>query len=155
MQDRIEKLFFEIAPSVDFFSLRLVEEATESLSIRQNILQPVTSGLDAGIMLTVIHNGGLGYASTSDLTPSGLKEAAERATLWASYCSTQGITDFNKITFPTTESHYETPVKQPWNSTSLSDKLTLLGDVSESMAIDPRIVDWNASLNSGCLECTD
>ena len=63
----------------DFCALRFVEESSEILTVRQDVPEPPQLSMDRGAMVTVIHQGGLGYAATSDLTPAGLREAAERA----------------------------------------------------------------------------
>lgn len=76
---RIEERFNHIAPKADFCSLRLVQERASSLSVRQNILQPVSTSEDLGVMITVVDGSGLGYAGTSDLTEAGLRQAAEQA----------------------------------------------------------------------------
>ena len=73
MQKQIEERFHEIAPQVDFCLLRFVHERSELLSVRQNILQPVSTSEDMGAMITVLDGGGMGYAGTSDLTVSGLR----------------------------------------------------------------------------------
>ncbi len=148
MHEQIERYFQELTPRVDFFSLRLIEETTESLCVRQNILQPVSSSRDRGAMLTVIHQGGVGYASTSDLSRGGLQRALDQASQWAAFCSTRGVSDLTDLTMPATRAHYTTPVASPWDSLSLPDKITLLSDLSQSMAISPKIVDWKASLTS-------
>ena len=51
--------------------------------VRQGVLQPVTTGRDAGAMITVLDKGGMGYAATSDLSKSGLAKAAQQAVAWA------------------------------------------------------------------------
>ena len=146
MHGPIESHFREITPNVDFFSLRLVTEHTEAIRVRQNILQPVSSDEDIGAMVTVIHNGGLGYAGTSDITRSGLLEATKRAQSWAEASATNSITNFSKIAMSNPQVHYATPVARSWNSLSLQDKIEELVAISESMAIDPKIVDWSAGL---------
>ena len=83
MYDNIRALFKRLAPAVDFCSLRLVDETSEHIMVRQDILQPISHRSDRGAMLTVIHRGGYGYAATSDLSENGLKEALRRAKDWA------------------------------------------------------------------------
>ena len=68
MQDRIAERFRQMALPGDFCSLRLVQERSETLSVRQNVLQPARASEDIGAMLTVLAGGGMGYAATSDLS---------------------------------------------------------------------------------------
>ena len=100
MYEQVETLFNEITPSVDFFSLRLVEERTDQIRVRQNILQPVSSNEDIGAMVTVLHEGGTGYAGTSDLSRSGLLEATRRAQDWAKSSAQASIVNFSQIQMP-------------------------------------------------------
>ena len=126
MHEIIERYFREIIPNVEFISLRLIQERTENLSVRQNILQPVSTNLDVGAMISVIHQGGLGYAGTSDLTKAGLLQAIKSAQKWAQVCSERGITHFDSTAMPHEVNHYTTPVVSDWSTTSLNDKIALL-----------------------------
>ena len=84
MHARIEDHFRRIVPSGQFCSLRFVHERSEFLCVRQNVLQPVSTAEDMGAMVTVVADGGLGYAGTSDITLSGLQRASRaRASLGA------------------------------------------------------------------------
>ena len=143
---QIADRFRAIMPSVGFCSLRVVRERSESLSVRQNILQPVSNGDDLGIMLTVIHQGGSGYVGTSDLTEAGLRRALEQAVEWARRSAACSVTDFSQVAFAHPQGEYETPVALAWNSISLADKIALLQQQSARLKTDERIVDWEASL---------
>ena len=66
MFEVVEKSFARIAPAVDFCSLRFVEERHERLQVRQDVVEPVGSSSDVGAMVTVVHQGGAGYAATSE-----------------------------------------------------------------------------------------
>jgi predicted Zn-dependent protease len=149
MQDQDDFLverFRAVAPAVDFCSLRFVRARSEYLAVRQNILQPVSTSEDAGAMLTVIDNGGLGYAGTSDLTVSGLRRAADHARAWARQSAGRSVVDFSTIAFPHPTGAYTSPVRLPWSTVPLADKIELLRTTSEQLKADERIVDWEASL---------
>jgi len=146
MQEGIEERFREVAPKVDFCSLRFVHEHSELLSVRQNILQPVSTSEDVGAMITVLDKGGMGYAGTSDLTLSGLRRAAEQALAWARQSADCSVVDFSKVSFPRPEGEYTTPVRISWNAVPLKEKIDLLQAECERLKTDDRIVDWEASL---------
>jgi len=95
--ENLKDLFRQIMPAVDFCSLRVVDERSEELVVRQNILQPLTTVRNRGAMLTVIHGGGYGYAATSDLSRSGLLAALERAGHWAKLSAGRSVVDYSKI----------------------------------------------------------
>lgn len=77
------KRFREVAPSTDCWSLRLVEDALQSLSVRQGVPEPGNLILSRGARVTVVCAGVFGYAATSDLSSTGPEEAARCAAQWA------------------------------------------------------------------------
>ena len=142
----IEQNFRRALPDVDFCSLRFVDERNEILQVRQDVLQPVQTSADAGLMITVMDQGGLGYAATSDLSESGIRAAIGEARSWAKKTAGKGVTDFSQVKMPAPEGRYATPVQIPWESLSLGDKIALLKEESARLKIDDRIVDWDASI---------
>ena len=124
--EQIAERFRRIMPSVGFCSLRIVRERSESLAVRQDVLQPVSTGDDLGVMVTVIHQGGCGYAGTSDLTEAGLRCALEHAREWAQRSAACSVTDFSQVGFAHPQDEYETPVAIAWEAVSLADKIALL-----------------------------
>ncbi|MCC7142949.1 MAG: TldD/PmbA family protein [Candidatus Eisenbacteria bacterium] len=152
MLDKLEERFRRVAPKADFCSLRFVEEKTQTLSVRQNVVQPATSAVDIGVMITVVEGSGMGYAGTSDLSEDGLRRAADQAHQWARRTAGRTVVDFAKVPMPRPEGEYRSPVRTPWESISLAEKIEILRAESASIAVDPRIVDWEASLSQVELE---
>jgi predicted Zn-dependent protease len=146
MANKIEERFRRVAPKADFVSLRVVDERSEMLTVRQDILQPVTTASDVGGMVTVLDRGGLGYAGTSDLSEEGLRRACRQAGEWARRTSGHSVIDFSKVNMPRPEAEWSTPVRIPWESVLLTEKIELLREQSRRLKTDPRIVDWEASL---------
>ena len=146
MFESIETRFRQAAPAVEFCSMRLVSERSEMLSVRQDVLQPVVRSEDRGAMLTVWDKGGMGYAATSDLSASGIRQAIEEACNWARESAAHSVVDFSKIVMEQPTGEYAVPETEPWQSVSLADKIDLLRQEGARLKIDPRIVDWDASL---------
>ena len=146
MYRKIEANFRRAIPNVDFCSLRLVDEREQIVTVRQDVPEPVFAGRDVGAMVCVADKGGFGYAATSDLTPSGLKAAANRAAGWARRTAGRSVVDFRKVAMPEPTGQYIGPEQIPWSDTSIEDKFDLLLAESRRMKIDERIVDWQASL---------
>jgi predicted Zn-dependent protease len=144
--DSIRSLFKSLAPAVDFCSLRVVDERSEQLMVRQNILQPLTSKTDCGAMITIMHRGGYGYAATSDLTAAGLKDAIGRARAWADASAGRSVADYSAIALPRPSGTYAGPGRAAQATLPRKDAIDLLMRESQSCFIDPRIVDWYASL---------
>jgi len=144
--ENLQRDFRAAAPAVDFCSLRFVEESSEYLSVRQDVPEPPQLSVDRGAMVTVIDKGGLGYAATSDLTPSGLAEAAGRAKRYAELTRGRSVVDYSMIALPRPEGEYRSPIGRDPAKVSRKDKYEILGRESARCRIDPRIVDWDASL---------
>jgi predicted Zn-dependent protease len=148
LSDSIRSLFKSLIPAVDFCSLRLVDETSEDIMVRQDILQPLTTSVDRGAMVTVMHDGGYGYAATSDLSSAGLKDAIARARAWAEASAGRSVTDYSKIRFSRPAGAYASPVMPTAPSWNRKELIELLMQESRSCGIDPRIVDWYASISA-------
>jgi len=142
----LDSLFSDLNPSVDFCSLRHVETRNETVEVRNDVLEPLRDELDVGVMLTVAHQGGLGYAATSDVSAAGLRGALERATDWAVRTAGRSVVDFSKIAMPTPSGEYRTQVREPWDTVSLPDRIELLKQQCAAMKAGDKIVDRTASL---------
>ena len=145
----LEKQFQDIlsaAGAPDFCSLRYVCERDEMVSVRQDVPEPVQRSEDAGVMITVMHNGGLGYTATCDLTVGGLQTAAKRARQFAESTAGRSVTDFSKIDMPASCGEYAGPVEKPWASMALNEKFDRLRSACAALRINERIVDWEASV---------
>ena len=141
----MEERFRAALPSeVDYASIRFSEARGEYLTVRQGVLEPVSTSLDAGAMITVWAGGGYGYAATSDLTDAGLAAAAARAVAWAAMTAGRTVLESPPLDHPV--GTYHSPVTRPWSDTELSDRVELLLRADEAMAIDDRIVDRTAGL---------
>jgi len=146
MFETIAARFRADMPAVDFCSLRLVRERSQEITLRQGVLEPVGNSDDVGAMVVVHHQGGIGYAATGDLSPSGLAAATERARRWAERTATMAVTDFSAVPMPHPQGTFRTPVSKPWSSAPLAASIELLTRASGAMKVDDRIVDWDASL---------
>ncbi|MBM3460878.1 MAG: TldD/PmbA family protein [Armatimonadetes bacterium] len=143
MIDVLQERFERIAPPVEFCSLRYVDERSETIRVRQGVLEPVTTSGDAGAMITVMHRGGAGYAATSNLSEDGLRDAVERAREWAR--RTRGkVVDIHNLTMPASQGTYASPVEIAWESVGLPEKVDMLRRECERLKTDARIVDWEA-----------
>jgi predicted Zn-dependent protease len=128
-----------------YCAARLVEKRSERISVRQDVVQPLAVDHDLGVMVTVMHGGGYGYAATSDVSEGGLRAAVDRARTWAAHTAARAV-DYGPIALPHARGTYRTPVAKRWDGMSLGDKIGLLSDYSRRLKAHPDIVDWEASL---------
>jgi len=142
----LESRFRQAAPAADFCSMRFYRCRDEDVSVRQSVPDPVRRSENAGVMITVIHGGGLGYGATSDLSASGLARAAAQAATWAKRSAGVSVVDFSKVAMPHPVGNYEGPNARPWESVSLAEKFDLLGSLSRQLKAGDKIADWSASI---------
>ena len=144
--EQTARRFATQVPAVDFWSLRLVSERKESLTVRQDVVQPPDTLVNRGALITVIQDGGTGYAATSDLSVSGLLDALQRAREWAVLTTPWSLLGTQDHPRCAGTGGYETPVAEPWEGLSIAEKMGQLQTASRSLKVDDRIVDWWAWL---------
>lgn len=139
--------FRNAVPDVEFWSLRLVTDEYESLSVREGVVEPPRHTLSRGAHITLIDRGGLAYGATSELTRAGLTRACERALQWLEIARRHGLFDVKQLPRPRYSGDYQSLVKTPWDEWSVVEKLALLQDINTQLKISDAIVDWQAHLN--------
>jgi predicted Zn-dependent protease len=142
--DTLASRFRALAPAADYVALRVVEQASELVSVRQSVCEPTQTLLDRGGMVTVMKGGGLGYAATSDLSDGGLREAIRQAEEWAMLTAKGSVFGGNMPEMPSPSGEYS-PVTQP-KSLSKAERIEILMRESRACHIDRRIADSAASL---------
>jgi predicted Zn-dependent protease len=143
--ESIAQRFRRLAPAgLDYASLRVVEEHSNTTRIRQDVVEPAERSIDRGAMVTALAGDGIGYAATSDLTDAGLRAAIDRAAHWARLSQGRSVFDTPPV-LPRAEGRYASATARPLQLTA-ADRLDLLMRESRACRIDERIVDWEASL---------
>ncbi len=134
-----QRMLAAMPTTVDYASMRLWDERSESLSVRQNHLEPLSTSFDTGLMVSVWNRGGLGYAATSDLTDAGIAEAVAAASYWAQATSAVGVFDTTPLEHNV--GTYASPVAQTWDALALDDRIALLQQADcrlGCIAVSPR-----------------
>jgi len=139
-------LLARIAPPADYVSLRLVHERREALAVRRGVVEPPALLIDRGALVTVIDEGGIGYAATSDLSFAGLYQAAREAHRFAERSQGRAVCDFSALERPRRGGEHRSVVRERWSSRSFAEKLDRLRAVEARLGGDPRIVDRRAAL---------
>ncbi|HXF45602.1 MAG TPA: TldD/PmbA family protein, partial [Burkholderiaceae bacterium] len=143
--ESISQRFRRLAPAVDHCSLRLVEEQSEFLCVRQSVAEPAQASRDFGAMVTVIDRDGIGYAATSDLSDAGLAAAIARAHAWARLAQGRSVFAGEPPRLPASRGAFRSRVEQAVLP-SKAERYELLHREAAACKIDDRIVDWAASL---------
>ena len=148
----VEQRFRDLAPAVDFCSLRVARERSEDIVVRQDILEPVGSDDDFGAMVTVHDKGGLGYAATSDLSAAGLRAALDAARAWAAASAGRLVVDLDQVAMPAPEGTYASRVARPWCEAPLGERIDRARRECARLKTDDRIVDWWSQLSWSAVE---
>ncbi|MBL4817866.1 MAG: TldD/PmbA family protein [Deltaproteobacteria bacterium] len=145
-QSSLKKRVAALKLPVEYWSIRCVQMKTDTLCARQGVLNPPCTTSDRGFLVTVLNEGGVGYAATPDDSHSSLQAAFESAMNWARISGKYAL--FEPKSFPRTKAHgsYGSPVKKAFSKMSLARKVQMLKEVSSELKFDERIVDWSASL---------
>ncbi len=146
MFERLERLIRLKAPAVDYWSVRLVEEQQERMSMRQDILQPVSLNSSRGIFVHLRQGGGEGYAASADLTEEGIADAFHRAQQWARLSAPMMLYDPATLPTPRDSGRYASRIAQAWHQTGAEEKLTLLETGCRGLKLNDKIVDWSSFL---------
>lgn len=143
--ERLKTRSRELQCGAGFWSLRYVDSLHTEIAVRSGVAEPTRVASDAGAMLTVIDDGGLGYAATADLTRTGLQAALDRAHAWARVCAQRPVTRFETPASAAARGVFTTPNldRAPPDASGLLD---LLMAEDAAAGRDPRIVDRSASI---------
>ena len=141
-----EDLARRCAPATDHWSVRLVSQASEELQVRRDVPQAPQRARDAGVMVSVIDRGALGYAATSDLSESGLRNAFARALDLARASAGRSVFDYRQVEMPKAGGSYRSPNERPVSTLSLAERFDMLREVCAGADAGDEIVDRSATL---------
>jgi predicted Zn-dependent protease len=141
-----EELVRKAAPAADHWSARWVSETSEQLVVRRDVAQAPQRHRDAGVMLSVVHEGAQGYSATSDLSESGLRRAFSNAMELARVSAGRSVFDYRDADLPRASGGYRSPNEKPAAELSLAQKFDLLHEVCAGANLGEAIVDRTASL---------
>lgn len=114
------------AHGAQYADVRIVNNRTESISIKDGIVEALSSSETEGIGVRVLVNGAWGFASSRDIT----REEIEHITAQAiEIANASGLVSGEKVDLGpqvTSQGTYQTPVKTDPFGVPLADKLSLL-----------------------------
>jgi len=140
-----------IAPAKGFASLRLVTQHSETISCRRGVIQPPSRVLNFGAMISVICDGGYGYAATSDLSRSGLQAALQQAQRWAKFSQGRLVGNLSEalqgevFPAPVKLEHIHHP-DRPWKKASQGELMELTKAACADLKCSETVSHWEAFL---------
>jgi predicted Zn-dependent protease len=139
--------FKNVVPRVDYWSLRLVSEETETLCVRDGVVQPPSLAQERGAHITLVDRGGCAYAATSAVSREGLQAACDQALRWLEPSRRHALVEAQQLPRLQRSGSYASTVAVPWDAWSLGDKLELLQDINRSLQAGECIVERQAVLS--------
>jgi len=118
----------------DYADVRVVERDTESLTVKNGVLEASSSQRSAGFGIRVLVNGAWGFAGSALLEPDEVERIAREATAIA---RASGIAAGAPVVLddtPPAVGTYRTPFVEDPAAVSLEDKLAILFAADEAMA---------------------
>jgi predicted Zn-dependent protease len=129
----------QIAHLGDWVGLRLVHETTHNRSARDGKPEENLVNFDRGAMVEVVVGGSLAYAGTSDLSPSGILRAAQRARNLALAGLGHQVFDFKPELRPEVQGRYQSPLKKNLSHQTLQQLSQFLTESTLHMKISAEI----------------
>lgn len=135
------------APACDYWSIRLLCETTETISVRQDIVQAPSWRTDHGFMVAVGQAGGFGFAASSDVSPAGIGQAFADAAAMADMVARRMVFDPRCLGLPASAGQYASPRGDELPA-GLDARIDIAREACQSAGSDDRVRDWFATLAS-------
>ncbi len=132
--------------SVDFWSINILQEESEEITVRKSILQPINMSFDKGALITVIKNGSISYASTQDLSENGIKNAFLQAYFFADKFSNYSLHKNIKVPFAHHQDSYSYEQEKSLLKVDLEEKIDFLKKADKGLLSSQFIIDAESSL---------
>ncbi len=132
--------------AADWVGLRFVQEATQTRAFRNAKPESQNFLLERGVQIEVMIDGHLGYASTSDLTESGVKRATARAVQLSRKAATNKVFTFTPDLRPQAVGKYQSPRVTSPDSLTLQEFTRFLLEASKRLKVNDRVVSGVAEV---------
>lgn len=139
--DFIRAEFNKYRASADFVAFKLVKEDIHVMFVRNAKPDYNREFFDVGLLIEVMINGHLGYASTCELTTEGVKAAFDKAVYMTKKVIPLSLVNFDHhLVRPKATGHYSSPIKKPLDQLSFSEVYDFLVKTSKALKVADKIV---------------
>jgi len=135
----------------DFVAFKLITETTRDLTVRNGKPDQIYSSYDFGLLIEIMHNGHIGYSSTCELTPEGIRDAFFKAKKITTLSSAHALTQFDFSVRPKAQGRYISQRTKNLDSITTAEIFDFLKKTSEKLKINDQIV--NASSDAMIVDC--
>ena len=140
----LKELLNSINIEADYVSLRSVHTKSVNISVRNEILEGVTSSEDNGLMIEVMVGGHIAYGATNSFSPSEVKRCALKTKQSAELAARFGLFKFNKDIRPKVVGEYRSPALKGFESFNPGELSGILTTLSSSMKIHDHVISRSA-----------
>lgn len=114
-------------------------EKTTHLAVRNELSEALSTQIDSGVRIELMHNQHVGYASTTDVSEDGLQRAFQTARNQTKYLSSIKAYPFSLAVRSKSQGQYRSQIQKPLDTLSLSQIQNVLKDCTQSMNVSPLI----------------
>jgi predicted Zn-dependent protease len=140
----LKQLLDLIQIEADYISLRSVENHSVSISVRNEVLEGITSAFDHGLMVEVMVKGQIAYGATNSFEPSEVRRCAQKAKESAMAAHRFGLYHFDERVRPKVVGEYTTATTAGYHSFNPGDVTDLLLLLSKAMKVHEHIISRSA-----------
>lgn len=131
----------------DYADIRVIERQSEAITVKNNVVEEITTSFDSGFGIRVLKNGVWGFAGSFDLSRSAIDKTVALAVKIAEASALVKNHDVLLTPAPRVTDKFETGFKIDPFSVSLEQKLDLLLTADQAMREDKRIKVSEASMS--------
>ncbi|MFZ3230778.1 MAG: TldD/PmbA family protein [Pseudobdellovibrio sp.] len=142
MQTEFEKYKKE----ADFVAFKTIHERTRDLSVRDGKPNTLTEFDDQGLLIEVMRNDHMGYSSTCETTPEGIKFAFQKAIAMTEASSKFPLFKFNEKIRPASKGTYSSNSKKPLDKLGLAEVYDFLKQTSLKMKRSEQIISASSDV---------
>lgn len=136
----------------DYISLREVKIKNLTMSVRNEILEGLSTSEDHGLMVEVMMNGQFAYGATNSFAPSEVRKCAEKTKASALEASRFSLAKFTVSERPVTIGEYKSPGPVGIDDFNPKESTELLMNISKAMAVHEHIITRSAYLQLSEME---
>lgn len=147
----IQQQFQQYKLAADFVAFKLISETTRDLTVRNGKPDQIYSFHDLGLLIEIMDNGHIGYASTCELTAGGVQHAFNKAKKMTVLSAKHSVAQFDLTVRPQAQGKFNSQRSRGLDQTSISEIFDFLKQSSLKLKINDKIV--NAAADAMIIEC--
>jgi len=132
---------------VDYADCRYVNTEAESLRVTNGVVDTLSRNSSIGVGIRVLHNGAWGFASIASTKEGDLKKAANKGLQTARASAMAKKENVRLAEQEAFHDRYNTPCEKDPFDVPTSDKIGLLLEISDRLAVDSKIKTAEASMD--------